>query len=408
MLSEQIINKIILIMAKNCGIRDCKDPPEFFCECTTSSYYCVKHCTTHIKQIGEAHNFNPLFISVDDEIKDKLIQSLNENSQLLVKTKNEMNKRCNEIIEFTIKSYKNAIQKIADEQKYYNTIKKRIIEKSEIDKEVHERGFFSSRSVAYFVYNLELIQKETSSYFSYSFEHCSDDGACFWLEGQYLHKIYLNSLQRSAQPVSFNFGTSYNNTCKLSDDKFFVQACHSVFIIELASNTITPLMEKGSIISAIGCISDVVYIINTGESAAYSILTRQWSNLSPLPRVAHPHCSGGPVSNKICITNHAEEYAYIYDPNTNQYTAQMKLPNSGWKPVGHGYILTTSCMYQMQENDTNKWKIIEYANLNAYLGIVAGVSYLFKRGNYLYAVHHGFKNICQIDTQLFQAKQLIF
>ena len=38
----------------------------------------------------------------------------------------------------------------------------------------------------------------------------------------------------------------------------------------------------------------------------------------------------------------------------------MKLPANHWKPAGHGFILTNSCMYQMQRNDTNNWKTIQY------------------------------------------------
>ena len=55
-----------------------------------------------------------------------------------------MKKRCNETIEFTIKKYKIATKKLKDDQKYYNSIMKIMIQKSEVDKEEYESGYLTS------------------------------------------------------------------------------------------------------------------------------------------------------------------------------------------------------------------------------------------------------------------------
>ena len=111
--------------------------------------------------------------------------------------------------------------------------------------------------------------------------------------------------------------------------------------------------------------------------------------------------------DKICITNNCECNLYIYDPKNNQYTTQMKLPGLKWKPVGYGYILTNQCMYQVQENGTNDWKIIQYANGAPSFSDYNGNSYVFRKGKYLYVIDD-VKKVWQIDTDLFEAKILIF
>ena len=66
-----------------------------------------------------------------------------------------MKKRCNEIIEFTIQIYRNTMKKLKDNQRYYNSLKKIIIENSEIDKEEYESGNLLSESLIDLSYSLE-------------------------------------------------------------------------------------------------------------------------------------------------------------------------------------------------------------------------------------------------------------
>ena len=158
---------------------------------------------------------------------------------------------------------------------------------------------------------------------------------------------------------------------------------------------------------AMGCINDIVYILGGHGNVineAYNTVTKAWSKVAPCPAIAH-HYSGGLMKNKICITNYTEGNAYIYDPIANKYDIQMKLPTGCWMPAGHGYIFTNWNMYQMQDDDTNSWKALAYVNGAPAFNSYHGISYVFKRGRYLYAIDHGYQ-VWQIDTKLCGAKRL--
>ena len=401
-------------MAKACGIEGCKKIPEFYCECKTNNYHCQKHFFSHMKNIGGNHISSALFISVDPDLKGKLIKGINSKCQLLEKAKIEMQKRCNEIIELTIQKYRNAIKKIKDDQRYFNLIKKVIIENSEIDKEEFESGNILSESLFDLEYNIESIRKEINSCFTCDFKATSEDVEdveCFWLNGTTLQKIDLNTYKKTQQNVQFSLA-SYNNSCRLPDNTYFVQNCSTPnsYSVDLKSNSVLqlPSMPASGHMAAVGCILDVVYVIcgfSTASNEAYNIRNKQWSKIAPCPVTWHQN-SGGVILNKICITAYTENNAYIYDPTTNQYSAQIRIPGNNFKPVGHGYILTNQCMFQVQGNDTGNWKTIQYTNGAPIFNIYHGISYLFKRGKYLYAINYVYQ-VWQIDTELFGAKLLV-
>ena len=51
-----------------------------------------------------------------------------------------------------------------------------------------------------------------------------------------------------------------------------------------------------------------------------------------------------------------------------------------------GYILTNQCMFQVQGNDINNWKTIQYVSGAPDFSSYHGISHVFKRGKYLYAI----------------------
>ena len=195
------------------------------------------------------------------------------------------------------------------------------------------------------------------------------------------------------------------------ENQYFVQNCGTSdsYSIDLKTNTITALPSMPTRVSttAIGYILDTVYVISaygTVCNEAYHTVTKTWTKIAPCPVISNQYC-GGVIFDKICITNYMESNLFVYDPKTNQYTAQMKVLGVNWKPAGHGYILTNQCMYQVQGNDTNNWKTIQYLNGAPSFSLHNGNSYLFKKGKYLYAIDNSYK-VWQIDTELFGAKSI--
>ena len=84
----------------------------------------------------------------------------------------------------------------------------------------------------------------------------------------------------------------------------------------------------------------------------------------------------------------------------------MKLTGKYWKPAGHGYILANECMYQVQGNDTNNWKVVHYINGSPNFTGSHGISYLFKLRKHLYAINRAYQ-IWQINIESFEARQLV-
>ena len=396
-------------MAKVCGIEGCKRLPDVYCECTTNNYFCQKHLFNHMIKQGTTHNFTPLFVQIEGEIKERLIKGITLKYQNLKKAKLEMKKRCNEIIEFTIQIYRNTMKTLKDNQRYYNSLKKRIIQYCQIDKEEYESGNLLSESLIDLSYSLEHVREEINLCLTSNFQSSLDDDECFWLSGTNFNKINLRTYKKTQQAIQFSF-ENYNSSCRLSNNKYFVQnrATTKCYLIDLKSNQIIqmPDMPTAGDMAAVGLIMDTVYVINgysTKSNEAYNITTKQWSKIAPSPVNWH-HNSGGVILDKICITAHGDGTAYIYDPKTNQYTSQMKLTGAYYKPVGHGYILTHQCMFQVQEN-TNSWKTIQYINGAPNFNAYHGISYVFKKGKYLYAIDNLYQ-VWQIDTSLFGAKLL--
>ena len=398
-------------MSKVCGMEGCKKQPEMYCECTKDKYYCLHHFLIHVKRIGQNHISGSLFVLVNRDLRQNIIKGINARYQLLEKAKIELKKRCNETIEFAIKRYKIATKKLKDDQNYYNSIMKIMIQKSEVDKVEYESGYLTSEPLFDLSYSLDSIRMEINSCFNCDFLYHPPDEECFWLQGTNLYKINLDNYKKTQQNIQFSFG-QYNNSCRLPDQKYFVQNCSSsdCYSIDLKLNTATqlPSMPPAGYMAAVGCIFDTVYVLcgySTASNEAYNTVTRKWSKIAPCPVTWHAN-SGGVILNKMCITAYAENNAYIYDPKTNQYSAQMVIPGNNWKPVGHGYILTNQCMFQVQGNDITKWKNINYVsgapNYNSYHGI----SNLFKKGKYLYAIDTSYQ-VWQIDTELYGAKLLV-
>ena len=190
-----------------------------------------------------------------------------------------------------------------------------------------------------------------------------------------------------------------------------MRQCQECYLFDLQSNTVLeiPNMPVSSYYSAVGCILTTAYVINgyghLKANEAYNIVTKEWTKIACCPVDWHAN-SGGVILNKICITALSESNAYIYDPTTNQYSAQFKIPGNNWKPVGSGFILTNSCMFQVQGIDLNNWKTIQYVSGTPDFSSYQGISHVFKRGRYLYAIEQ-YYNIWQIDTELFRVKKLV-
>ena len=170
--------------------------------------------------VGIAHNATPLTVLLDRGNQEKFIKRINLKCQALDKAKTEIKKRCDEIIEFTLKKYKNTIKKLNDQLHYYHKKKKLILEGSELDKHDYETRLYLSESIIEYYHNSETIQQEINSYLNYDILPFPDDESLFWLQGTNLFKLDIKTWLKSSFTVPFSFQT-YNNSCRVTEKNSF-------------------------------------------------------------------------------------------------------------------------------------------------------------------------------------------
>ena len=366
-------------------------------------------------ETGTDHNINPLVFLAKDDLKEKLINGINLRVKLIETIKEETKKGCAEIIKYTITKCKETIKKLNDDKKYYRKLKKILIESNKIDLQEYENGSLLEEQFLDYDINLNRIKGEISEYFKD--KRCAsgikNKNNCFWLSNDNLWKVNVRTLKKKSYTMEFTFKKKYNDSCKISNEKYFIHSCDSnkCYILDLNSNSCTQLssFSGNATASAVGYIDDNVYIINgySGYSGneRYNTITKQWSKITPAPSSSAIQQTGGVIKNKICITSMADALTYIYDPKTDKYSAQMKLP-AGLKSVGHNYIITNQCMYQAEYGNNDKWKKIKLNNSkNLNFGSLHGNSYVFKKGRYLYFLNDEFQ-LFQIDTMLYEINML--
>ena len=365
-------------------------------------------------------------LAVDDNLKEKLLAGINMRCKLLIKLKTEIKKNCIKIIESVNRKCNELTRELNNEKILYDSIKKMLIQNNEIDNVEYGKGFILDEQSINLEVNITVIQNGINQFFQKNFKIQADDSACFWISGNILSKVDLNTFKKTTQTLSATLGRNNNSSCKLSN-KFFIHgnSSNNCYLLDLNTNNFSWIISfsKYSDMSAVGYINDSVYIINGYHNPGnekYNINTCQWSNIAPCPLNQH-YNSGGVILDKMCITCSSESTPYIFDPETNVYTAQMNIPVNGFKPVGHGYILSSQSIYKVQENNANQWSEIQYQNfvpnlLGSNLFCASGSqqqfygdyhenSYVFKKGKYLYVIGTNFK-IWQFDTILYKVIEL--
>ena len=402
-------------MAKNCGVGECLSVPEFYCDCERNNFFCRDHLQIHSREMGESHAILPLTFVIEDEMKEKVIKGINLRCKLIEKIKAELNKNCVEIVEHTVNECRKITNKLNENKKYYKLLKKMLLQKNQIDIIEYEKGTFLEESYVKFFSDIEVIKDQidilylNNSTVKEIHKHLYDDDECFWISGVNLFTVDLENFKKTAHILNYSFDANYNDSCKLPDGKFFAHShgSNNCYILDSKNSSVTqiPSFSGSSRMSAVGYIHGNVYIINGYSSISnekYNIFTKKWSKFAPCPLTEH-HNSGGVILENICITCFVPSTPYIYDPNTNQYTAQMKIEIECFKPVGHGYIMTNECIYKVQGHDTNKWIAIQYKGSPPNFDTFHGNSNVFKKGKYLYVITNSFK-LWQIDTILYEAR----
>ena len=151
-------------MDRNCGIEGCERPAEFCCDCANNNYLCVEHVGIHIKKIGAHHGFVPLSIYVEDYLKEKLIEGINDKFALIANIKSEITNSCKDIIQYTTNKCQQAIEELNDKEKHYNLLKETLIEKNEINMSDHQQGLLLADQMIGAAANLNLIKRDIDIY----------------------------------------------------------------------------------------------------------------------------------------------------------------------------------------------------------------------------------------------------
>ena len=129
-----------------------------------------------------------------------------------------------------------------------------------------------------------IIQNKITNFFQVicEIQNQMDDIECFWISGQNLTKVNLNTLTKSMHNLQFALSSNYNSSCKLPDRKFFSHSDSSgnCYILDVNNNSLIQIQSfsGSSSMSATGYIDGNVYIINGYNQKAnekYNITTKE-------------------------------------------------------------------------------------------------------------------------------------
>ena len=332
---------------------------EFYCECPKINFICQLHLNSHIRKVG-SHVINPLFIEFDNTQKENLIKEIDQQNKEREWAKIEIQKSCAQIIDFTIKKCNEITKKLTMDQIFYNSIKKTIMTKGEIDKLVYEKWNFLSKINSNHSIYLDSIKKEIDSFFEYNLNKIiayENDEECFWIAGNKLNKINLKIFEQSTQDINIRIVNS-NDSCKISDTKFFIRDStdNKYLIIDVKTNAIdlipnilqtpnTPSrnskfqfgFEGNNVYQipsrfdsqnnsekfvVIGSIKGFVYLIScfgVMASEKYDLTNKQWSKFASCPPfkdgfVTSSNSIGDPFQNRNSVPN-PKQFNGIFNQN---------------------------------------------------------------------------------------------
>lgn len=398
-------------MNKKCSFQSCKKLVEISCECKQSHYHCVDHFVLHVKKVGN-HLIHSTFMELKPEYSKKFLKELNQKCTQLAQCKKELKRFCNEFTDHIIKTCENLLENITNDLRHYNSIKKMILERGEVDRDVYNKLTSSSISIVQIPKDFECLKEGLSSYLEENFkliEGVKEDDEYFWVIENSFVKINLETLKKNCFNVKSGI-TSSLNSCKLPDGNFFVNPVGTTdcFVADLDESSLT-VIENSPVVTyygVIACIDEKVFMIN-GYSAPmnekFDLKTREWGKISNCPLTQHVN-TGGIVLEHICLTCYYQNSAYIYSPKEDKYTPILSLPK-GYKIVGHGFILTSQWVYKTEDGEVLKWKNFPYRAKDSDCCYCMMNTYVCKKDRYLYFCNCSQK-LYRFDTKLFEYKMI--
>ena len=398
-------------MNKKCSFEGCKGLVEISCECKEKHYHCVNHFVFHVKKVGN-HLIHSTFMELKPEHSKRTLKELTLRCSQLQTCERELKKFCNQYIDHVIKTCRKLTDSLKNELQYFTKIKKMILERGEVDRDVYNQLSSSISSQVQIPGDFNELKDSLDDYLEDNYkivEGEKQDDDYFWIYENSLFKIDLETLKKSNSTIKSTI-TSSLNSCKLQDDTYFVNAVGTTdcFLVNLEESSLSPI-ESCPVITyygVIASISDKVYMINGYSSPmneVFDLKTREWSKISNCPLTQHVN-TGSQILERICLTCYYQNSAYIYDPKVDSYTKILSL-SKGYKIVGHGFILTSLWAYKIEDGDVLKWKNFPYRAKDTDCCYCMMNTYVCKKEKYLYFCNCSQK-LYRFDTKTFEYKMI--
>lgn len=397
-------------VVKKCEYEKCQKNAKSVCDCKSKNLYCAKHLISHISKIG-MHPVASIFVEIDEQDKGKILKDIDRQVNGLIEIRNEAGKFCSEMIANLTKNLRNLTNQVSKCVNNYRALKRKIILKGRMQqgelKEIQvERGKKSFGGL------LKKNESEDTQIFENALkttigrEQGADDTCLFGLCSNKLIKVDFDSLRQTE--FALQYPAQYCYSCKLSDGSYFIfsQGSNACYIADVAIPKITQI-ENGPNLTGWGlmvaCIDNAVYAIaSNGQKVnhKYDRTTEKWSKFAdnPLPNA---NVYGDALHGKICLTSDQSGNTFLYNPVNDNYVPALVIPEGSPKHVGHGFILSTTNCFKMEDCDSNNWKAYRYSAKSEHCCGCMFNSRLFKKDKYLYFFRCGPGTILRFDTELF-------
>ncbi|OMJ66592.1 hypothetical protein SteCoe_36515 [Stentor coeruleus] len=395
-------------MASKCEYNDCKKLVEYFCECRENATFCAKHVNNHLRRPGKHFCESMLIEYQSEEERDSALKCINESMKLLKKFRSEIALLGLKIAQNVEKAMNKAVLEIALKIKHFAGMKNMILASGRIAKDDHSllqntsinpvANFNISHVVEKIDDFFESIIKSTAKIGEIEndfFESITkstemigeienDDKMLFWIYETSVYELDFDTLKKSKVSVSYNL--SYNHSCRINEDEYFVisEGSSSCYKYNISTNSLIQEQNLTGSLSWGGVehCNGFIYVFGGRNKVfqKYDLKKKQWFPIANTP-FSNTDTKASCIEGKLCITSSSYNVLYMYDHKADQYSNIYTFQSSDINLMGRNYVIGCGKLYKHSGGDIKNWV---YYNTSCPFCFCLQNSHLFFRGKYIY------------------------
>jgi hypothetical protein len=392
-------------MDRNCEFLGCLRVVEFSCECKQNLFFCHKHLVSHLKKPGK-HITDFLFVELEQNQIDEILQNIADDKKNLAKAKELLLKIGFKALQRLEETIKKELEKIALKVKVLEKTRKLILSDRKINKEDYQEinntrtQAIDENSLKFDGINRELEKLASELLCTRYKGNFSDDKNLFWVNGNSLSIVDLDSLKQSTSTIQFS--SAYASYCRISENEYLLNDRDANAYILTIENLNIVKITNCSIKNEWGTaiyLDFFVYFFggDTKLHHKYDLINKQLSSIATLPLVREG--IGSAINGHICLTGCSDANIYAYEPKSDTYKAVFQVATGINKLMGKNYLITSGgLIYKQLDDNISNWTSYNATSIDFCWCLNS--SYLFFNKKYIYWVDCG-NAVYRVDTELY-------